>query len=105
MFACPDGCETFTVSAAPFNFEVFALDDAEKAGVNASAWQPSVANGVGGIASVAPSVEVSVVTVLSGPQLVGFSSNPCRLIVNEIDFWRIGTPPTMVGILGSLAIT
>ena len=104
MFACPGGCVIFTVSAAPLSFEVFALVDAENAGLKARFSQPSAWNLLTG-STVPPSDPVRVETACSSAQFVGLRSKPWRSIVTVSDLIRVGTPPTIIGTFLSLRIT
>ena len=47
--------------------------------------------------TVAPNVDVRLVSVNSVEQLVGFSRNPCLLTLTLSERRRIGIPPTIVG--------
>src|SRR5271154_4933139 len=71
MFAWPAPCVIVVTRLAPLAFDGLPLVDAVKVGVKGSGLQASAWNGLEMLA-VAPSVDVSVDSVLSIPQLVGF---------------------------------
>src|SRR6202020_2652632 len=74
-----------TSRLAPPALEVFAAVETWKEGLNASAPQPPTWNGLDRLC-VAPNVEVSVVSVASGPQLVGLNRKLGRLIATLRSF-------------------
>ncbi len=98
MFAWPLGWVIVVVRLAPFVREVFAPVVALNVGLNLSELQlPTVieldSESVP-VAVVEPSEvnPVNVESVLSTPQLVGFSRKPCLLIETLMFFSRSGMP-------------
>src|ERR1700733_4076315 len=97
MFPWPDACVIVVTRLAPFSLECFPLVDAVNAGLKDSPLQPSAWNGLDSPAWTAPNVEVSVVSVASAEQLVGFNRKPCLLTLTLSERIRSGTPLTIVG--------
>src|ERR1700722_13221019 len=81
---------------APLAFEVLAFVEAVNLGTKASAAHPVAWNGVDRD-WVVPKVEVSVVLVVSAPQLVGLIAKLERFAFTLRVRKRSGTPPTIVG--------
>src|SRR6185437_7303019 len=108
MLASCAPCSTLTLSEAPFALSVVGFVEAavaaEKFGLNGSALQLVTANGLE-MPCVAPSVEVSSVSVESGPQLVGLNRNSLRLTTTLMSRRRSGTPLKIAGRSVVVAIT
>src|SRR5580692_10082886 len=90
-FEPPAGTLSVVSRLAPLAFEVFAPAADPNDGLNASAPQLLTWNGID-VLCVAPSVDVSVVSVASAPQLLGLRRNPCLLISTLIPRRRRGMP-------------
>src|ERR1700684_2700905 len=101
MFASCAPCNRLAQSAAPLAFSVVAFVEAlvvaEKAGLNGSEPQPITENAAAAGVLVAPDVELSVVSVLSGPQLVGLNRKLSRVTATLSVRSRSGMALKIVG--------
>jgi len=75
---------------------MLTISGLRRRGVNASALQLARRNGLDRL-WVAPNVEVSVDSVASAPQLVGFSRKPCLSTATLMCLMRTSTPLTILG--------
>src|SRR5205807_4295 len=96
MFAWWAPCVTFTASKAPPALFAWALLAALNDGLKASAPQLVTWKGLDS-GRVAAKVDVSVESVVSAPQFVGFSRKLGRLTATLRFLSRNGTPLTIVG--------